>query len=295
MTRRLSPGGRTGADSLLAAGFDPATPGVAVVETASPRRRVSSVLVRNAWNVIPMHEWRELQRPYPPKMQVRAFARRRLASHNLRRAGKVVCLTYAMAELTEEFIRRPVTVAPVTLPMDAFAIRHEPAPRDGTAVVPGTVTWYKRPLAALDWLAAHRPDITRVRFLGSDDGSGARAAVEQRARADGLEVEFGFADRADIYAQLARAELVLLPSALESLGFALSEALWVSDRVVASPLTPHREVAARLGREPRWWDAPAVTSNPPAYDAERALSDWTAVAEVLGLEPSAGRGRAPQG
>jgi glycosyltransferase involved in cell wall biosynthesis len=285
----LSLGGQTVASSLSQAGFEVSTPGVSLIETADPRARHRTVLVQSAWNVIGWQEFRALQRRYPPRMQARALARRRLTGINLRRAEQIVCLTEAMAVWTRAFTGRDVAVAPVTVPLDAPPRAVAAAERRDAVVVPGNLSWYKRPHLALEW--AHERNIGTVEFLGLDDGSGCRAQLEARARELGLQVSFRVAERQHLYAELAAARTVLLPSALESLGFTLAEALWMGADVVASPIPAHREVAARLGLEPVWLDGakPAIQPGARAAGQDKVRTEWEALGDVLGLRrtPSA--------
>lgn len=289
VSRRYSCGGSVVARSLEAADFRLDTPGVSLVETDPPRlQRPTTVLAQSAWNVLPMPEFVRLLGPYPARMQARAMARRQVARVNLRRARKVVCLTDAMSAMTERFAHRDVHVAPVCLPRDAVNIprRRPTADTPPVAVVPGTITWYKRPGDALKWVGAH-PElgIQQVRLIGPDDGSGCLSSVLELAGRLQLEATAGHASRDELWAALAAAHVVVLPSALESLGFALGEALWIGSRVVASSIPAHVEVADRLQARPEWINGHPVGTacRRGVVDDGQVVAQWRQLGRTLGL------------
>lgn len=277
-------GGETVAASLRLAGFETSTPNVALIETVSPRTPLSTILVQSAWNVIPYGEFVKRIKPYPMRMQARAMARREVARVNLRRASKVVCLTQVMATITAEHTGREVVFSPVSLPLDAVGRERASAGRgDRIAIVPGTITWYKRPDLAIAWVARHRDVVDEVVFLGVDDGSGCKLEIERIARRRNIRCRFDLVGREKLYAYMHSAEFVLLPSSLESVGFALSEALWMTPRVVASAIPSHRELAARLGRLPIWLDASPPAEGLVSFDAGTVVTEWQALGRQLGL------------
>lgn len=292
MGRRYSFGGSVVVDSLQAVGFRVNTPGVELVETAGPKRRpADAVLAQSLWNVLPSREFKAALRPYPKSMQTRSLARRELARVNLRRAKKVVCLTNSMAESVQLFTGRDVEVAPVCLPADAISTprRALKSPGDGTALVPGTVTWYKRPDAALDWLTRRAdPNVARVCLAGEDDGSGCLEYTALLAERLGFELIHHPLGRREMWNAILDAAVILLPSSLESLGFSLSEALWRGRKVVASSIPAHIEVAQRVGVAPTWISG-AVSINPASgtIEPDDIVEQWGRVGEALGLEPNA--------
>lgn len=278
MTRRgrRSLGGGVVEAGLSAVGFDLQQSSVALIETASPRVRGFEVLLaQSAWNFLDEGSFEELAKPYPLTMVKRMRARRAVSGFNARRARRLVCLTEYMAELVASRIKRAVEVASITYPIDLQ--RRPPHPDhhrlDFCAVVPGTVTWYKRPTLALDWLAANIPREQRacIHFAGNMDSSGAAEDLQRHARSLGLEVALGAMTRESLYGLMGSADVVLVPSELESLGFALSEALALAPRVIASPIPPHREIARRVGREPEWFGG--ILSRRSSVPS--ALPDWT--------------------
>lgn len=290
---RVSIGGQVVASSLLAAGFQPTALDVAMVETAPPTRRYRVVLVQSAWNVISWDEFRRLIRPYPPRMQTRAVLRRRVARANLRRAERVVCLTHAIAQVLYENTGITATIAAVTLPMDTTQARvpGTAGAVDRFALVPGTITWFKRPVDALQWVHLHGAgSIDRVLFCGSDDGSGCWQRVREVADRLGVVVTRELASRERLNDLYVQARATILPSELESLGFALSEALLLSPRVIARPVPSHLELATRVGRQPEWGFAcdpsAADISVGPLIDHQHVERQWVGVGEVLGLPRS---------
>lgn len=284
--RQTSFGGQVVDRSLTAAGYETATPGVSLVESAALQGRYSALLVQNAWNVLPRSEFSRMLAPYPPGLVRRAWARRWLARWNIRRADKVVCLTRSVAQMLRDDMGVDAEVAAVTAPVDDWA---EPSIEDALAValVPGTVTWYKRPVAALEWLATAETGTRHVIYCGKDDGSGCWREVTRSAGGLGLTVERTTVPHRDLYRLYASASVVLLPSALESLGFGLSEALLHARRVVASPIAPHREIAARTGGPVEWWGQDASMAGDPAdlrITLAEAMAEWRAAGEALGLD-----------
>lgn len=268
--RRSSPGGHAVSDALIAAGFVP-DPGVALVETVRPARtpRVA-VVCQNAWNVLPRREYADLVGAYAPRRRALYLARRAVAGLNTRQARTNVVLSDYMRHLLAARGRR-TTLAPVTLPWDLCSTAEVAAAGDGTfpvtgsavpgpppvdrpfVLVPGTLTWYKDPLYALDLVARiPAPDRPQLIFAGTDDGSGCARATRARADALGLGAWLGPVDRPQMKWLLSHAALTLIPSRLESLSLSMSEALLLSRRAAALPIPVHREIALRLGRDPVW-------------------------------------------
>lgn len=287
---RRSLGGRVVEDSLAQVGYT-FPPTVQLVETERPRPRpAATVLVQNAWNFVSEAEFRDLVRPYPARMRRRMQQRRVLARFNTRRAGRVVALTSSMAELTGDSIGRPVDVSEVLYPLGLLdpAEDRDGLPGEPFVLAPGTVTWYKDPLAAAAVVAA-RPDLPkRVVFAGPDDGSGCWVEVQRVASTLGLRVTGGQVPAPVMRSALRRAAAVVVSSRLESLGFSLTEALALAPgRVIASPLASHLALAERVGRVPEWLgqDPPATTggSRPSPPGADDVRTSWLRLGECLGL------------
>lgn len=289
--RRESSGGGVVRSSLSAVGVTSWPANISLVETSTAVRPLDAVLVQSAWNVLPQDLFWKLLAPYPAKMRGMALARRSLAQVQMRRAGKVVTLTHAMGDLVEASLGRAPHVAPATAPLYDWT---EPTVNSRTAkpsfaVVVGTVTWFKRPHDALDIVKRHFPEITEVKFVGHDDGSGCWMSLQAAGRAAGLEVTRCSVAHHEIYNLYKRSRVCILPSALESLGFALAEALLHGQCVVASSIPPHLEVAARVGRQPRWilnkdLDLEPGSQQPPAsLEANQVRAEWCKVSSVLGL------------
>lgn len=284
---RRSLGGEVVESSLAVAGYELNNPEVSLVETAIPKfRPFRVVLAQNAWNFLPEATFRAMASPYPLKMRIRMRQRRTVARVNVSRSQRVVCMSEAMAKLVEDYgvDSSKIRVAPAYLPLD-MRIR---ATDNGTAewtdevLVPGTVTWYKRPQDALA-LAADR-GFRRLRFLGPDDGSGCWQEVREIARSRGLLVSREVHSRAAMHEALTTASLVVLPSGLESLGFSLGEAIAHARKVVASPLPAHVEAANWFGVEPEWLgqkcNSDVKATNRRDGDVRAA---WEQVAHELGL------------
>jgi glycosyltransferase involved in cell wall biosynthesis len=289
---RRSLGGHVVENGLTWIGYDVSgDPGVALVETARPGRRAYDVvLAQSAWNVIPRDELRQRLSDYPRSMRRRALARRAVSVVNLKRARRVVCLTEAMAELCSRVSRR-VEVAPVTVPADCLdgSLRPaDPLPAS-TLLVPGTVTWYKDPLTALD-LYDEVGTWTSVVYAGGDDGSGCWAAVEAEAARRGIPAKRTPLSREEMVGACASADAIAVLSRLESLSFSMSEALILGRAVYASTIPAHRELAHRLGRSPRWWPGTQaeVAESGQVLDLPRLRQEWEELGRALGLPTSAG-------
>lgn len=289
--RHLSFGGHVVQLSLGAAGFNPQTAGASLVESARPTRRYESILLQNAWNVVSRAQFTQMLKPYPTRLRRRAAARRQVARFNLRHARRVVCLTSAVAAMLLEDMGIDSVVAPVTVPIhdwrDRLTSRAAHPPR---ALVPGTVTWYKQPRLALEWMVSAGMGVTHAVFCGKDDGSGCWQDVLRTSERLGLTVERMTVPHADLYSLYSTASVAILPSSLESLGFGLGEALLHAPRVVATPIAPHLEVAARTRLQPEWMQTTdgAVISDRlrgsrPITLAE-ATAQWTNAALALELQ-----------
>lgn len=298
MGERRSLGGHVVEASLVHVGYDfDVAQDTALVETSTPRVTPYQVLLaQNAWNVIPQSEFIRLLRDYPWRMRLRHAARRLVAQLNLRRSGTVVCLSDVMASWCAHH-SASVTTAPVTVPVDCLGgrgdVEVDPEWSD-VILVPGTLTWHKDP--ELGARAAHDiravlPQARRIVFAGSDDGSGCWPAVHRLAEARGLRPSRAVLDRDTMRVAYRSAACVIVPSALESLSLSLAEALVLADRVVASDISVHREIAVRLGREPVWLSREGRFDRldfdtPRALDRLRFEDEWLALGAALGLARS---------
>lgn len=294
MSRR-SFGGRAVESSLRAAGFEVDNETVALVETQRPRRgSYQAVLAQNAWNVVPRAEFLDLLRHYPPSKRARIAARRLVSTVNLRRASKVVALTEYMARLCEQASGRAVECIPVVLPIDdqrsgrgSNSIVAELEQFGQFALVPGTVTWYKDPIASLKYIADVGGPMTVV-FAGTYDEEECRQAVAAEATRIGLTAHFLTVAPEAMRQVYAAACMVVIPSRLESLGFALAEALAASENVAASRIPAHQEVADRLGftiESPRpGGNIGAVIRVGRALQPDGLEQQWVRLGEALNLE-----------
>ena len=255
--RRSSPGGYAVSDSLSAVAYR-ADPAVALVETVRPGlRRHAAVVSQNAWNFIPGDEFADLCRSYGSQRRQLYRARRAVAGINCRRSRSNIVLSEYMASLLRRRGLDPIVV-PVTLPIDLCAdAGPEPTPVAGVegpfVVVPGTLTWYKDAEYAIDLLQLiPEPQRPLIVLAGTDDGSGCQEYLRSRLLSVRQPHRIGPATRAQMSWLLRNALATVVPSRLESLSFSLAEALVLSPRVWASPLTVHHEVAGRIGRTPSW-------------------------------------------
>ena len=292
--QRRSLGGYVVEAGLAGAGYSWADhPEVALVETARPGRSAyETVLAQNAWNVIDRRTFWALLRKYPKRRWARYVSRRAIARVNMRRAGRVVCLTDAMGDLCRPYAR-DIVVSPVTVPVD-FLDRAE-VQTDGqwadAVLVPGTVTWHKDPLAAFAVTAQLQKrglPIARIVFGGSDDGSECWSAVEEASRAAGLPASRQVLTREEMVVACASAAAVVVTSALESLSLSVAEALFLSPVVVASRIPAHVELAERLKRQPLWLHVDGrLDAGDPEPRAlltpDTLLAEWSDLGSALGL------------
>lgn len=286
MSQRLSVGGHVVADSLAHVGLESIPDSAALVETTR-QRTLRVVMVQNAWNVVGTKQFLELLRPYGWKWRLRAAARRAVSQVNLRRAQKVVCLTEAVAAMARPSSRGRVVVAPVSFPAHLpFPSEPTGSPTAGTALVVGALTWYKRPALALEVLTRSAPEVTRVTFLGSGDEE-VWVDVERLAGIRGLEVTRRKVSHEEMPELYASAAVTVLPSALESLGFGVTEAMAFGHRVLAADIPAHRDAARAFGgRQPEWFDdrgevVEAAVDGPGRVTAEQVLEQWRAVAREM--------------
>lgn len=292
--RRLSLGGEVVELGLTRSGFSlPAASDVALVETERPRRGAFSVvLVQNAWNVVDVRTFVGLLRQYPPGKWPRVTLRRLMAWVNLRRAHRVVVLSSAMAALTRRLV--PSTeVCPVTVPLDFLdgATPPQDPTWEGVALVPGTITWHKNTAQAAAVVSALRDrgcPVTKIVLAGKDDGSGMLARTMEAAARAGVPCEQRVLSREEMRQATASAEVVVLPSRLESLSLSMAEALLLGRFVVASRIPAHVEMAGRLDREPVWIGSGGVLAGAcglmPADQRAKWRAEWKNLGESLGLD-----------
>jgi alpha-1,3-mannosyltransferase len=128
-----------------------------------------------------------------------------------------------------------------------FNIRKSVAP--GLMVLVGRVAEHKGIDRMIDLLPRIRQQVPGARLtVVGPDWEGLRGSLEARARARGLADTVSFAgavDRAALMAYLARAHLVLAPSAFEGFGIAVIEAMASGSLVVANDIEAHRELIQR--------------------------------------------------
>lgn len=277
------------ADSLEKVGMGTLPSFSSLVETTR-QRDLDVVMVQNAWNVIPRREFWVLLRPYPLGWKARAVARRLVAHWNFRRARKVVCLTAAIAELVRPYSKGRVVVTPVACPL-GFALDSSSRPLDpvkGTCVVVGSLTWYKRPWLALEVVHRQAPEIKHVTFLGAIDQPRIWSLLQQYSSKLGITIEQEKVSHAEMAARYGAAAVTVLPSALESLGFGVVEALVLGNRVLAADIPAHRDAARALGgRQPEWFDdsgnlvrgSGGVKEN--GIDALRIETQWRLVRDEM--------------
>lgn len=289
---RRSPGGYVVDQALEESGLT-WEPWLALVETARPRSfPFRAVLCQNAWNFIPRAEFRRLLEEYPLRSRLLYRARRGVARLNVRRASRVIVLSRYMAALVRPVARGEVELVEADLvPSLLRAAPRRPPWLSGNrrfVVVPGTITWYKRPHLALELVDGS--DGVQIVFAGADDGSGCLQELRRRAEGLGLDHCIGLADHEETLWLLQHAEAAFVLGALESLSLSLAEALTFSQRVVASDIPVHREVAARIGRTPLWLGGVRPLDHavdPPAEGAElrQILTErgalWAGVARAL--------------
>lgn len=293
-TQRRSLGGYVVEAGLTTAGYEIGVRGdVALVETARPHRGpYRIVLAQNAWNVVDIVTFWRLLRKHPMRRWPRYVMRRLIAMLNLRRSQKVVCLTHAMAAMCEPYARH-VVASPVTVPVDflAASARQDDQSWAQTVLVPGTVTWHKNPVRAVQTaqqLQAKGHSIKRIVFAGSDDGSGCWQEVKSAASAAGLCCSRRQLSREEMAVACASSYAVVIPSSLESLSLSIAEALFTASMVLASDIPAHREVAGRIGRQPIWLDDQAnfdiaTVQSRPRIQIDQFKREWNELGQSLGL------------
>ena len=287
---RRSAGGSVVERCLRDAGFETATPGVAIVETSRPGRRAdSTVLAQSAWNVIPRVEFLRLG-PALPRPDAGTHGRPAGSVHHQPPPGCPGRLPHpGHGRHGDHPHRAEVVVARPLAPLDLYDGPQGAAPEQDVVLVPGTVTWYKDPGAALPLaraLAEESGRPARLQLAGRDDGSGCLADVRRRAGAMGLDVVQGPLGRSEMLGAVARSRLVVVPSRLESLSLCLIEALVLAPDVAARRTPVHEEVAAHLGRSPAWleeWSPNGPVADRVEPTPEQVRTSWFEVGSALGL------------
>lgn len=294
---RLSLGGQTVRDSLQSLGYLDPPDGTVLTETVNPVSRPRVVLAQNAWNFIPRSRFVQEIAPYPRAMQFRAVARRMVALQNARSAQKIICMTDSFGTLVERVTDSHVVVSPVTVGALALGLPSKightltredidtSAVDEPYVLVPGTVTWFKRSSQAIDVVQQLFPHMRHVLFAGGDDGSGCWDSVVSRSRGSRIAVSRRRVGHVEMIDLLSRSYASVLPSGMESLGFSLSESLLFADRVVASSLESHREIAQRVGREPDWLPSRVSTlqdRHAVSITDDIIRTQWHSLAATLG-------------
>lgn len=125
-----------------------------------------------------------------------------------------------------------------------FGVRKDVEP--GLLLLVGRIAEHKGIDRMIDLLPRVRAEVPQARLVVvGPDWEGLRASFETQARARGVvdSVSFvGKVDRATLLDYLARAHLVLTPSAFEGFGVAVIEAMASGNVVVASDIDAHREL-----------------------------------------------------
>lgn len=286
-------GGSVVQRNLEAAGFAIEDRHNALVETARPSLQAfDSVLVQNAWNVIPESVFISLLRLYPAPMRSRMIARRRLAAFNIKRARKVVFLSNSAAEASQWLDIREVVVSPIH---GSIIRTEEPSAAvmqtkyDNVLVIPGTVTWYKRPdlaLECLEVLQSTSMDKLALHFVGPEDRSGCSELLRKKAAEKPSSVEIYQLPHADMQYAIRQAYAVVIPSALETLSLSFLEAAVQAKRLIASPIPVHLELAATIGVEPTWLgvqSSPGEAFNKGFVSPSEVRAQWNRLGKTLNL------------
>lgn len=284
-------GGLVVRSSLTACGFDLDTPHVQLTETRPRWGRRNTVLAQNLWNVLPARDFAEASRPYERRSRALMLARRLTANVVLSRANHVVTMSETMATAVSDRIGRPVEARTVSLPLvhTTYSTVDRLPGLDRTIIVPGAVTWYKRPQRALHVaeLLRDRGVMTpRLLFAGARTNPDCWAALQQEADQLGLEIHQVQFSQLEMARAMHSAPLTVVPSEVESLGFAFSEALHLAPCVIASGIPAHRELARHVGRLPVWlddFDGTLRSENPTVLDVDRVRAEWDALGRALGL------------
>ena len=263
---------------------------LAETELRLERTAPTHVLFQNAWTVIPRREAHQLLEEYPLRRRLREVARRRIASLNGRRANEALTLTRYMADLVEAQGIAPTRAVEVGASIDLFHL--EPSTPSGAsglgtfALVPGSVQPYKNPAGALEYLASMDAEhgLDAVVFAGPVHDPRLAQSLHEAARAMSLVPHFSMFTRDEMKWLYLEAEVVVLPSKLESLNFSLGEALYFGRRVAVSPLPVHREVADSLGARPLWIGEPESAYAPAQVDGEALLPAWHALRDIISTE-----------
>ncbi|MBL1096812.1 glycosyltransferase [Streptomyces coffeae] len=199
----------------------------------------------------------------------------RLNRRTARAYARIVCTTEWAAR---EFVRigaRNVVRAPLGVDLEHFHPAHHDARlRDrhrGDAAVllllASRLSPEKRPGRALDALAELRRRGIPAALVVAGDGP-LRGRLEARARTEGLPASFlgHVADRADLAALQASADVVLAPGPAETFGLAALEALACGSPVVVSELSALPAIVGAAG-------VTAADSGPAFADAVERILD----------------------
>ncbi|MGE9782802.1 glycosyltransferase [Janibacter sp. G368] len=193
-----------------------------------------------------------------------------------------------MASLSERAGLGPTTAVEVGTSLDLFS--HTPKEVEALlgqryALVPGSLQPYKNPHAAIDYMLRHLDafPVDTIAFVGS--GSTRQnphaPSLHNKAISFGIEVQFMELSRSEILWALTNSQVTILASKLESLSFALGEALYLSPAVVASPIPAHIEVSKFLGAQPINLESDSMTYTPPSKTIKELYTGWQILAEAL--------------
>jgi glycosyltransferase involved in cell wall biosynthesis len=191
--------------------------------------------------------------------------------------------------MTERSLGLSPIVAPVTAPIHDWQPggtedSDDPLRGNAPAIICGTITWYKRPQVGLEWIARNMPEVRDVVCLGRDDGSGCWKDLSRLSNQLDLHLAHRVVPHGDLYGLYAGSSVVVVPSALESLGFGLAEALLHAPNVVSSTIPSHLEIAQRVGRMPLWLDeARADAHRETVISLTEARAEWLSAGRALGL------------
>lgn len=287
---RFSQGGEAVVKSLEKVGLELSDiPRDVTLSESTPRRHPASVvLLQNAWCIAPWGEISPLLKEYPPKRRVREVLRRGVARRVALRARKRLTLTQYMKSLSERSGLGATTAIRVGTGIDLFSESPEPVPdlQGRTfALVPGSLQAYKNPHGALTfaerWRRQLKLDTVVFAGLASEESNPFVNELTTRAVGSGLHAEFVNLSRSETLWAMQAARITILASRLESLSFALGEALYFSPLVAASSIPAHLEVAETLGAKPIALNAPDLDYRPANMSIETLETSWAHLAHEL--------------
>lgn len=194
---------------------------------------------------------------------VRMRALYRLVRLGMRRCRRVICPTRSAAERIGAAVGiapEEIAVVPHGIAAAAFSEETGPAPEHRYVFVPAAIERQKNIGVVIEALSLLRDPGLELWIAGSDHTDPGHAVeLHQMATRLGLEKRVRFLGLVPYHEMLGyyrRAELLVLPSLLESFGHPLLEAMLAELPIVASDIPPFREVAGDAAlffaaREPR--------------------------------------------